>query len=109
MMNNEEMICVYDDVAKITQDMRESAKCHDWGRFSELEQNCRQYAEKASKHRSVAPLSREAIDRKMASLKRIMENDREIREVLEPWQQRLADMMTLKRHSNVAMTASCNR
>jgi len=112
-MDNEEMLCIYEEVAEITRDMRESAMRQDWTRLSELEQTCKQYAEKASEYKSLTPLSRQATERKIASLKRIMENDKKIREVLEPWQQRLAEMMSHPLQPNVngslSLLMNCNR
>jgi len=113
MMNNEEMLCIYEVVAEITHDMRESAICHDWTRLSELEQTCKTYADKASEYKSLTPLSRQATERKMASLRRIMENDKQIRNVVEPWQRRLADMMSGKLQPNLSSSPNllmdCNR
>lgn len=93
-MNNEEMLNTYEIIAKIMNQMRESAKRDDWHRISQLELLCKKYSDKFPACKELRPLSQEAIERKIASLNIILKNDKEIREYLEPWQKKLSELMT---------------
>ncbi len=103
------MLSTYEVIAEITHKMRTSAKCGDWRRLSELEQLCKEHSEKSHAWKKLGSLSRQEIERKVASLNVILTNDKEIRDYLEPWQKKLADLMNTKQKNRSITTPDyCN-
>lgn len=95
-MNNDEVLSLYESVAEITNQMLEAAKKKDWDRLAELENLCKEYVHKMRMRDEHKPLSGEALDRKVASIKKILADDREIRNLVDPWMVKLTTMINAK-------------
>ena len=83
-------MCIRD---RLTNQMLAAARNHDWDKLSELEATCADYNEQIQDHAELEPLSGEAQTRKLQSIKLILANDREIRDLMAPWMLKLNSML----------------
>lgn len=91
-MGSLEIINVYERLAGLTAQMAEAALSRNWSDFETLESQCEKQVEYA-KTLEKTPLTGVSLRRKISLLKEIMANDRNIREMTEPWQQQLPSVM----------------
>lgn len=92
-MNDQKTVELYEQMAQVTKQMLLAAQQQEWDRLSELEQSCAQYVEQLKMLESAAPLDDEARDRKVASIRQILADDKEIRSLVSPWMVKLNSMM----------------
>lgn len=94
-MEHQNTIVVYESVAEVMKQMVNAARMQDWDRLTELEKSCAQQVEalKTMEVSSVQPLSGEFQRRKVATIKSILADDREIRNLVSPWMVRLNALM----------------
>lgn len=93
MMNSEEIISVYESVADITEQMLAAARSSDWERLTALESHCASHVrtlEKGEPRSALIGLMRE---RKLMIIKKILADDREIRNITEPWMAQLSSLL----------------
>lgn len=93
MMNSEEIISIYEVVSEITDQMLVAAKSQDWERFSSLEVNCAKHIQTLRQEESPTPLPLQSKEKKVRLIQKILADDREIREITEPWMAHLSAMM----------------
>ena len=91
-MDNHEVIALYETVAEITDRMLAAARSGDWEQLAVLETHCAQHVEILKKDKP-APLSGEIRVRKVQIINKILADDREIRDIAEPWMAKLAQMI----------------
>jgi flagellar protein FliT len=82
-------IAIYEAVAQLTNQMLVAAQQQDWDKLAELEVSCAQYVENLDSAENQLPLPSEERERKVASIKSILADDREIRNLVSPWMVRL--------------------
>ncbi|MDP3088715.1 MAG: flagellar protein FliT [Methylotenera sp.] len=82
-------IVIYETVAQLTNQMLAAAKQQDWDKLAELEMRCAEHVENLKKIEDLLPLPTDARERKIASIKSILADDREIRNLVSPWMVRL--------------------
>ncbi len=99
MMQYENICSLYESVAELTNQMLLAAKNQDWDQLSELEISCANYNEQIRDYADLEPLSREAQARKLKSIKLILANDREIRNLMAPWMMKLNSMLNRSNQS----------
>lgn len=92
-MEHHNSIALCEAVAELTNQMLLAAREQDWDRLTDLEGSCAQYIEQLKIMKDALPLSSEAQKRKVASIKRILADDREIRNLVSPWMARLSVMI----------------
>jgi flagellar protein FliT len=95
MMEN--TVVLYEEVAHITKNMLIAAQAHDWEKLSTLEDECSDYVERLKVFDSEPPLTGEAYARKLASIKSILADDREIRNLVAPWMVKLNAMISTQK------------
>lgn len=97
-MEHQNTIVLYESVACIMKQMLLAARMQDWDKLTELEDDCAQQVAqlKVMTEVEVQPLPNDALRRKIASVKSILADDREIRNLVSPWMVRLNALM----HSN---------
>jgi flagellar protein FliT len=84
-MNNQSTLLPYEEIAQLTSHMLKAARNKDWDKMRELESSCAVIISKIkTANEKVLPFG-PAYQRKIASLKKIMANDLEIRNIAEPW------------------------
>jgi len=72
--------------------MLEAARSGDWKRLAELEAACAEYAVMITVQAAQNPLSSHEVEKKILSIKKILADDREIRNLVEPWMVKLSAM-----------------
>ena len=92
-MTSEELLYTYDALANLTGAMLVAAKARDWESLHDLEKECGSLATRISKEPVIPKLSGQALAVKVEKLQQILADDREIRMHLEPWMNRLQELM----------------
>jgi flagellar protein FliT len=93
MMNSQELLSIYENVAVITDQMLAAARAGDWDQLATLESHCAAQVEmlKAEERR---PLLTDAVrERKVQIIQKILADDREIRNLTEPWMAQLSGLI----------------
>ncbi|MDP3308734.1 flagellar protein FliT [Methylotenera sp.] len=90
---HQDPIVIYETVAGLTKQMLSAAKQQDWDTLAELEAYCAQHVATLKVTESLLPLAGDARARKLASIKSILADDREIRNIVSPWMLRLNSLM----------------
>ncbi len=86
-------VMLYESVAQIMKQMLHAARMQDWDTLTELEHDCAQHVA-TIKALEEQPLPSDALQRKVASIKSILADDREIRNLVSPWMARLNALMS---------------
>lgn len=107
-MEYQNTIAVYEAVAKLTSQMLLAARQQDWDKLTNLEHSCAQHVEMLKVIQEVTPLPKEARERKVASIKSILADDREIRNLVSPWMVRLNSMIS-SNHMEQRLTRTYGR
>lgn len=92
-MNNHEVISLYEAVAVITDEMLAAARQGDWDRLAELESRCAGHVETLRRHEAPVALTGESRLRKVQIINKILADDREIRNLTEPWMGQLSRLI----------------
>lgn len=87
------MIAVYENVAGITAQMLDAAHKNDWDRLALLESACTEQIRILKQQNEAMPLNTEQRRQKMRVIQTILENDRQIRDITDPWMSRLSSLM----------------
>jgi len=92
-MEHQNTIALYEEVAKVTKQMLAAAKQQEWDRLADLESSCAAYVEQLKLLEVSVTLNSDARERKVASIKQILADDKEIRTLVSPWMAKLGSMM----------------
>lgn len=92
-MKYQNTITTYEVIENLTSQMLLAAKAEDWDKLTALESGCAKYIEQLKFYENVLPLSRDASERKVASIKRILADDLEIRNLVSPKMAKLSALM----------------
>lgn len=93
-MDNQEIIALYETVADITDKMLAAARTGDWEQLAALESRCSSQVEILKKNdQPRQPLTPTAREHKTRIIKKILEDDRQIRDITEPWMAQLSAMI----------------
>ncbi|HYC42133.1 MAG TPA: flagellar protein FliT [Noviherbaspirillum sp.] len=93
-MDNQEILSLYEAVADITDKMLAAARLGDWEQLAELESRCSNQVEIIKRNEEPRPvLSPVARERKVRIIKKILDDDRQIRDITEPWMAQLSAMI----------------
>jgi flagellar protein FliT len=93
-MEQQSTIVIYETVAGITNQMLLAAKQQDWDALAELEAICAEQVARLKIIEDTTSLASDVRARKIASIKSILANDREIRNIVSPWMVRLNSLMS---------------
>lgn len=102
-MSYENVCSLYESVAEVTNQMLKAAQKQDWDELSELEVTCADYVEQIRDYDEVQPEDGEAYKRKLKSIKQILANDREIRNLMAPWMLKLNNMLSSGSKNNTSV------
>jgi flagellar protein FliT len=102
-MSYEKVCSLYESVAEVTNQMLQAAQNQDWDALSELEVSCADYVEQIRDYDEVLPDAGEAYTRKLKSIKVILSNDREIRNLMAPWMMKLNSMLSSSNKNNTSV------
>lgn len=92
-MNSLELISLYENVAVITGNMLEAARSGDWELLERLEHDCSSQVQCLRENETPAELPIEIRDKKIRIIKKILADDKEIRDITEPWMAQLSELM----------------
>lgn len=92
-MNSQEVLSLYETVATITDQMLAAARTGNWEQLIELESRCASHVETLKLEEPRAALPEEERQRKVKLIRKILEDDREIRNITEPWMAQLSTMI----------------
>lgn len=92
-MDGEALLGIYEDIAELTDRMLAAARVGDWDRLSELETLCARHVDQIRAEEPLPPLSGENRERKVALLRKLLEDDRAIRAITQPWCARLDEIV----------------
>jgi flagellar protein FliT len=105
-MNGQEIISIYEAVADLTGQMLNAARAGEWKHLTALENDCARHAQSLEESERHALLSDELRARKVRIIQKILADDREIRDLAEPWMIQLQTVCgstdTKPKHSNPA-------
>jgi flagellar protein FliT len=93
-MEHQDTIVIYETVAELTKQMLLAAKQQDWDTLAKLEAHCVQQVATLKVTESTLPLPSDVRARKLASIKSILADDRELRNIVSPWMVRLNSLMS---------------
>lgn len=94
MMDSKEVISLYETVATITDQMLAAARNGDWEELIALEARCTRHVATLKAGEPLAPLTGPVRERKVQIIQKILSDDREIRNITEPWMVELSRMMS---------------
>jgi len=92
-MDGAEVISLYEAVAEITDKMLAAARNQDWELLSDLEEDCSHYVSIIKQNETNEPLTDLGRERKIAIIKKILEDDKDIRELVTPALEKLSSMI----------------
>ncbi|MET0264632.1 MAG: flagellar protein FliT [Duganella sp.] len=89
-MNSSEVLSMYENIAGLSTQMAAAARMGDWDGVGKLETQCTSAARATAT--GVTPLAGAPRQRKIDLLKQILANDREIRDLADPWMNTIPGM-----------------
>ncbi|HYD60991.1 MAG TPA: flagellar protein FliT [Noviherbaspirillum sp.] len=92
-MDSHEVLSLYESVADITRQMLDAARSGDWEQLAELESRCSTQVAMIKNEEPLTPMTGVVRDRKVKIIRKILEDDRQIRDITEPWMARLTSIM----------------
>ena len=92
-MTSEDILTVYETVAELTGQMLVAATDSEWEQLVLLEKQCSDEVKVLRAHEAGLALSGPARQRKVELIKKVLADDRRIRDLTLPWMAQLAKMI----------------
>jgi flagellar protein FliT len=89
MLNNDEVMSLYENVSRLTAAMLQAAKQQDWEQLDALEAQCSHEISILKTKGPATPFFGALRVRKIEILEKIMRDDRAIRDATQPWMNEL--------------------
>lgn len=93
-MNSHQILSLYETVAELTEKMLSAARVGDWDRLASLESDCAGQIQILRDGDKPQPLTGEVRARKVKIIRKILADDREIRDLTEPWMAKLSSLIS---------------
>lgn len=93
MTNRKTTLTLYADVAGLSEQMLLATQAEDWKLLEKLEAECAARMEEVRAMDKSITLSKDELQQKIQYIEKILATDRQIRNLVEPWMARLADLM----------------
>ncbi|WP_314438052.1 flagellar protein FliT [Massilia timonae] len=93
MMNGDDILSLYESVSSLSGDMLAAAQAGEWDQLVELETRCASQVQILRAGESATPLNAERRAHKVAMIRKILADDREIRDLTSPWMAKLGAML----------------
>lgn len=93
MMNDEQVLALYESVSELTGKMLAAAQTGDWDHLAELESRCASHVQVLREGEAAVALSGERRAHKVAMLRKILADDRAIRDITLPWMAKLSNLL----------------
>lgn len=84
-MNGEQILSAYEKIALLTRRMLETARRSEWDALIDLEHDCGRHFARLIENTREQPDDPDYRSRKAALIRRILDDDAEIRLLVEPW------------------------
>ncbi|MFA5172201.1 MAG: flagellar protein FliT [Sulfuriferula sp.] len=94
MMNCEEVIDTYESVAQITKNMLDAARQGAWDDLIGLESKVAAHINHLSAYEAPVKLTPDLRSRKLTVIRQILADDKEIRNLTEPWMEKLSSLIS---------------
>jgi len=95
MMTGSEIATLYEAMVGITDQMLAAASAADWDRLAQLENQCAACVRQL-KDNGDSPLAGQERLRKVNAIRRMLDSDRKIRDLTQPWMAKLQSMISNK-------------
>lgn len=92
-MSSKDIVDVYETMAVITDQMLRAANDSDWDRLAQLEQQCALHVRQL-KDNEPQPLAGAERVKKVEAIRRMLADDRQIRDLTTPWMARLSALIS---------------
>lgn len=92
-MDSLELLIVYEKVAALTENMLNAARANDWELLAQLESDCSLQVRTLKEFETPVALTSPLRERKICLIKKILADDKAIRDLTEPWMQQLSKLM----------------
>lgn len=93
MMTSQELLSTYEAMEQLTDAMVQAASSGQWERLVELEQSCSAHVRLLQERGGDVPLGAEERERKIALIKKMLDDDRRIRDLTMPWMTHLSALI----------------
>ena len=93
MMTGQEVLSEYAAVAELTGQMRAAAEAGDWDQLTVLEGRCTAHVDKLKQSEAAVELNPSGRQAKIDCIRRILADDRRIRDLTMPWMAQLSAMI----------------
>ncbi len=93
MMTSHEVLRVYEDMVGLTDQMLAAARDGDWDRLVLLEQRCAAHVQTLKHGEPPQALQGESRQKKVALIRKMLDDDRQIRDLTTPWMAQLAALI----------------
>ena len=105
-MDHQAIMMIYEEISSFTNRMLEAASNNDWDSLESLEKECSSriiVLKKYDNNDANMLLTQEELQKKMDLIRKILDDDRQIREITEPWMKKLSELI---HHSSVSRKLS---
>ncbi len=92
-MTSEEILSVYEAMVALTEQMVQAALAGDWDHLVLLEQQCASHVQRLKAAEPPAALEGASRARKAEAIRKMLDDDRKIRDLTMPWMARLSAMI----------------
>jgi flagellar protein FliT len=92
-MNAQEVVTVYEAMVGISDQMLAAAEAGEWDRLAQLEHQCAACVRQLKTHGDGNALAGQERVRKVDAIRRMLDADRKIRDLTQPWMAKLSSMM----------------
>lgn len=93
-MSRKELMSVYEEVSLITGQMLAAARNSDWDELVSLEKQCSGRIGVLRENETTPPLSEFDRRQKIGIIRKILDDDRQIREIVTPWMEHLSALLS---------------
>lgn len=94
MMTTQQVVSTYETMVTITGQMLEAASAADWDRLADLEKQCAAHVCVLKNNEPTQPLAGESRTRKVDAIRKMLADDRKIRDLTMPWMAQLSALMS---------------
>lgn len=93
MMTSHEVLAVYEAMVELTEQMVVAAGGGDWDLLTELEQRCAAHVQLLNAGEQVPALQGQSRQKKVDIIKKMLDDDRKIRDLTMPWMAQLSALI----------------
>ena len=94
-MSAQEVVSVYETMVGITEQMLAAATANDWERLAQLEHQCAACVRQLKANEALGqPLAAPERTRKANAIRKMLDSDRKIRDLTQPWMARLSALIS---------------